>query len=86
MSEAGSFRMQFSPSPDIAARFGDIHPPLDQQAAAWSDLDKTIETRYYPAINTGYSNSLFTYGTKIGGFANDPNYGAPNYRDLFVKK
>jgi dihydropyrimidine dehydrogenase (NAD+) subunit PreT len=34
MSEAVSFRTQFSPSPEIAARFREIHPPLDRQAAA----------------------------------------------------
>src|SRR5215469_12039298 len=33
MSEVTSFRLQFSSSPEIAARFEDIHPPLDRQAA-----------------------------------------------------
>ena len=33
MSEAISFRTQFSPSPEIAAHFAEIHPPLDRQAA-----------------------------------------------------
>ncbi len=60
--------------------------PLGQQAAAWGDLDKMIETKYYPAVNTGYLNVLMTYGSKIGNFQNDPNYGAPNYRDIYVKK
>ncbi|HEX7159345.1 MAG TPA: NAD(P)-dependent oxidoreductase [Edaphobacter sp.] len=33
MSETLSFRAQFNPSAEIAARFGEIHPPLDRQAA-----------------------------------------------------
>jgi len=60
--------------------------PAGQQAAAWGDLDKMIETKYYPAINTGYLNVLMTYGSKIGNFQNDPNFGAPNYRDIYVMK
>lgn len=33
MSDRPSFRQQFMPSPEIAARFEDIHPPLNTQAA-----------------------------------------------------
>src|SRR5215472_13972948 len=33
MSERGSFRLQAPSTPEIAARFADIHPPLDNQAA-----------------------------------------------------
>ncbi|WP_263367788.1 NAD(P)-dependent oxidoreductase [Edaphobacter bradus] len=33
MSQRASYRQQFSPAPEIAAKFGDIHPPLGSQAA-----------------------------------------------------
>ena len=33
MAKPTSFRGQFTPSPEIAARFEDIHPPLDAQSA-----------------------------------------------------
>ncbi|HET7684209.1 MAG TPA: ABC transporter substrate-binding protein [Marmoricola sp.] len=60
--------------------------PLEEQPKAWAELDKEIETKYYPMMNTGYINNLMIYGEKIGGFMNDPAMGAPNYRDIYVMK
>lgn len=60
--------------------------PLAKQPAAWANLDKTIETKYLPMINTGYINNLFAYGSKIGNFNNDGQIGAPDYRDIYVMK
>jgi peptide/nickel transport system substrate-binding protein len=60
--------------------------PAAQQPAAWAALDKEVETKYYPAINLGYINNLFTYGSKIGNFNNDSAIGAPDYRDIYVMK
>jgi len=60
--------------------------PVDEQAAAWGELDKYVMETYQPVINRGYYQNIFAFGSKIGGFANDTSVGgAPNYRDIFVK-
>ena len=58
--------------------------PIDEQAAAWGDLDELIETKYLPNIVTGYRNDLFGAGSAIGGFTGDAAMAAINYKDLFV--
>jgi peptide/nickel transport system substrate-binding protein len=60
--------------------------PLEEQPAAWAELDKKITTEDFPMMNTGYINNLMIYGEKIGGFMNDGQIGAPNYRDMYVMK
>jgi peptide/nickel transport system substrate-binding protein len=58
--------------------------PLEDQAAAWGDLDEKIMTDYFPIIPTAFRNDLFVFGTKIGNPTGDGSIGAPNYKDLFV--
>ena len=58
--------------------------PLEDQAAAWGDLDEKIMTEYFPIIPTAFRNDLFVFGTKIGNPTGDGSIGAPNYKDLFV--
>lgn len=72
---------------DVDAKIKSIPSmPASQQAAAWADLDKEIMTKYYPVVNTGYINNLMAVGSKIGGFHNDGEIGAPDYRDIYVEK
>jgi len=59
--------------------------PLEDQAAAWGDLDELIGTKYLPMIPTAYRNDLFGAGSKIGGFSGDGAMSAIYYKDLFVK-
>nr|MBA3232387.1 hypothetical protein [Propionibacteriales bacterium] len=59
--------------------------PLDEQAAQWGALDKTIMTDYYPAIITGYNGVAMTHGSKIAGINQDSTYGAaPTWKDIYV--
>lgn len=58
--------------------------PADEQADAWGALDKEIMTKYFPVINVGYQNNLYTYGENIGNFRNDSAAGYPNLRDMYV--
>ncbi len=48
--------------------------PLDQQDPAWVALDKTIMTRYYPVIITGYDVTALLHGTRIGGINSDNSH------------
>lgn len=58
--------------------------PLEEQPAAWGDLDEEIATEYFPIIPTAFRNDLFVFGSKIGNPTGDGTMGAPNYKDLYV--
>jgi peptide/nickel transport system substrate-binding protein len=58
--------------------------PLEEQPDAWGELDKTIGTEFFPIIPTAFRNSLFVFGTSIGGPAGDESIGAPYYKGLYV--
>jgi peptide/nickel transport system substrate-binding protein len=58
--------------------------PLDEQAAAWGELDKTIGTEFLPIIPTAYINDLYVFGEAIGNPTGDGTLGAPNFKDLYV--
>ena len=60
--------------------------PVDEQAAAWGELEQTVMTDYQPVINTGYYQNIFGFGADVGGFANDISVGgAPDYKTIFIK-
>ncbi|MDZ5622210.1 ABC transporter substrate-binding protein [Nocardioides bizhenqiangii] len=58
--------------------------PVEDQPAAWGELDERIATEYYPIIPTAFRNDLFAFGAKIGNPTGDGALGAPNYKELFV--
>jgi peptide/nickel transport system substrate-binding protein len=57
--------------------------PLDQQAAAWGELDKTIMTDHYPVVVTGYDVTNLLRGPGIGG-TNIDNKQMPTWKDLHI--
>lgn len=60
--------------------------PVEEQAAAWGQLEQTIMSDFQPVINTGYYQNIFGFGTSVGGFANDTSVGgAPDYKTIFIK-
>jgi peptide/nickel transport system substrate-binding protein len=60
--------------------------PVDEQAAAWGELEQTVMTDYQPVINTGYYQNIFGFGADVGGFANDISVGgAPDYKTIYIK-
>lgn len=54
------------------------------QAEGWGDLEKEILTKYLPIIPRFYSGVAMAHGSKIQGFENDANNGAPTYKDIWV--
>jgi peptide/nickel transport system substrate-binding protein len=53
-------------------------------AAGWNELDKLIEEKYYPAVNTGYAGTAIIRGSKIGGMYNDNVRGMPTFQTMYV--
>jgi peptide/nickel transport system substrate-binding protein len=56
----------------------------DKAAAGWNDLDKLIEEKYYPAVNTGYAGTAIIRGSKIGGMYNDNVRGMPSFQTMYI--
>jgi len=51
---------------------------------AWGEFDKFLETKYYPAVNTGYAGTAIIRGSKIGGMYNDNVRGMPTFETMYV--
>jgi peptide/nickel transport system substrate-binding protein len=58
----------------------------EQAAPAWGQFDKTMETKYYPAVNTGYSGTAMIHGSKVGGMENDNVRGMPTFARMYITK
>ncbi|MCH1867388.1 ABC transporter substrate-binding protein [Nocardioides sp. CFH 31398] len=70
---------------EVDDRIGEISSlPVEEQPAAWADLDRTIRQDYFPTLTLGYLNNLFAYGERVGNFQNDAAQGFPNWRDMYV--
>ena len=58
----------------------------EEAAPAWGQFDKTMETKYYPAVNTGYSGTAMIHGSKVGGMENDNVRGMPTFARMYITK
>src|SRR3954452_5085776 len=57
-----------------------------QAAPAWGQFDKSMETKYYPAVVTGYDGTAMMHGSKVGGMANDNVRGMPTFARMYIIK
>ena len=58
----------------------------EEAAPAWGEFDKTMETKYYPAVNIGYSGTAMIHGSKVGGMDNDNVRGMPTFARMYITK
>jgi peptide/nickel transport system substrate-binding protein len=73
--------------PSVDKRINEILSlPLDEQPAAWNELDQMIQEEYYPVFVTGYSAVVMAKGSKIEGFNNDATFGLPTWKDIWVSQ
>lgn len=71
--------------PSIDRSMDDIADlPVEEQAAAWGELDERVLTDHLPIVPTAYANRLFAFGDRVGNPTGEGSLGAPNYKDLFV--
>ena len=70
---------------DVDQRIDEIlaSDPADQPAA-WNELDKYIQEKYFPVIVTGYGGVAMMHGSKIGGMEVDTTTGMPTWKDMYV--
>jgi peptide/nickel transport system substrate-binding protein len=80
-----TYNTAFFSEPEIDEKMTAINElPIEDQPAAWGELDEEIATEYYPIIPTAFRNDLFAFGEKIGNPTGDGALGAPNYKDLYI--
>ncbi len=58
--------------------------PLSKQPAAWNALDKTIQTKYFPVVVTGYGGTAAMRGSKVNGFYDDTTFGMPTWKNMWI--
>ena len=82
-----AYNTSFFSEPEVDDQIDAINKmPLEEQPAAWGDLDELIMTKYFPIVVLAYRNDLYGAGSKIGGFSGDAAFSAINYKDTYVKK
>jgi peptide/nickel transport system substrate-binding protein len=60
--------------------------PLDQQAAAWDQMDKSIATKYFPLFTTYYTGIAQAHGSKINGDFDDNTLGMPTWKNIWISQ
>jgi peptide/nickel transport system substrate-binding protein len=81
----GSNNYAFFSEKEFDQRIDDILAmPIDEQAAAWGELDKYLFEKYYPGPVVGYAGVAAMHGSRVGGIHNDEVAGEPTWKDLYV--
>ncbi|WP_167736773.1 ABC transporter substrate-binding protein [Nocardioides sp. 1609] len=71
--------------PAIDQRIEDIQLlPVDEQPAAWGELDEEVMTEYFPLFVTRYGGVAQAHGSKINGHFVDNTIGQPTWKNLWV--
>ncbi len=71
--------------PEIDAKIEEIQLlPVEDQPAAWGELDKQVMTEYLPLFVTKYGGVAQTHGSKIEGHFVDNTIGQPTWKNLWV--
>ena len=58
--------------------------PIEDQPAAWNELDKKIQEKYFPLFVTDYTGVAQAHGSKINGHNIDATFGMPTWKNIWV--
>jgi peptide/nickel transport system substrate-binding protein len=73
-------------SKSVAKRINQIQlMPLDQQPAAWNDLDEQVMKEYFPLFPTYYGGVVMAHGSKVKGMYDDSALGMPTWGTMSVE-
>lgn len=71
--------------PEVDQRIDDVLAlPIEDQAAAWGELDKYISETYLPLIPLTYDGVIQAHGSNVNGHLNDPTIGMPTFKDIWL--
>jgi peptide/nickel transport system substrate-binding protein len=59
--------------------------PLDEQPAAWNDLDQQVMSDYFPLFPTYYGGVVMAHGSRVQGMADDSALGMPTWGTMWVE-
>ncbi|MEJ7707021.1 MAG: ABC transporter substrate-binding protein [Nocardioidaceae bacterium] len=72
---------------DVDKRISDIQLlPIEDQPAAWDELDKYIAEKYFPLFSTGYSGVAMMNGSKVMGMNVDNVTGTATWKDIWLSE
>ncbi len=60
--------------------------PIEEQPAAWNEIDQTIETDFFPVFVTGYSGVAMMHGSKVNNMEDDNVFGQPTWKDVWLSQ
>lgn len=70
---------------DVDDRISEIlASPVEEQAAAWNELDKYVFEEYYPGPVTAYYGTAQAHGSGVNGHNVDNTLGMPTWKQIYV--
>lgn len=60
--------------------------PVEEQPAAWNELDKMIMEKYFPVFVTGYGGVAMAHGSAVMNMEDDNVFGMPTWKDMWLKQ
>ena len=58
--------------------------PVEDQPAAWNEIDQTIQTEFFPVFVTAYGGVAMMHGSKVNGMEVDNTFGMPTWKDIWL--
>ncbi len=58
--------------------------PVDEQPAAWNELDEFISRMYFPHFVTTYDGSVWAHGSNVNGAYSDVVLGMPTFKNIHL--
>ncbi len=60
--------------------------PLDEQPAAWNELDQMLQEKWFPVFVTGYGGVAMMRGSKVNNMEVDTLSGMPTWKDMWLSQ
>ncbi|MBA2716423.1 MAG: hypothetical protein H0U51_05105 [Propionibacteriales bacterium] len=60
--------------------------PIEEQPAAWNEIDQMIQEEYFPVFVTGYGGVAMMRGSKVNGMEDDAVFGMPTWKDMWLSQ
>jgi peptide/nickel transport system substrate-binding protein len=86
-SSDGSSNYSYLRDEELDARMEEIQTmPVDEQPAAWAEMDEQIMTDIVPVAHYGYGGVAMLHGSAVQGMENDNVLGQPTFRDMWLQE
>ena len=71
--------------PEVGERIAEISElPLEEQPAAWGELDQFIAEEYFPVFVTSYDGTAWAAGSNVNGNYSDIVFGMPSFKNIWL--